>query len=318
MNGPKYRYKPIATVAALSKHLGISERELISLGGEASRLAYPNKPEPKKSGGFRQTYRVDRRLKAVHEAVKLQIFRKVKWPTFLHGSIWDPALPRDHITDALEHAHGVHIVNLDVSKFFSSLSSEQVYRMWLSGFGFSPTVAKLLTDITTLDGRLYEGAATSPLIANMIFGKHEADLAEKFSKKSITYTRYVDDITLSSTTRIDGMMLGDCIRQVYGMLINKGLAPNRKKQKVYIGAGMGKIHSITARRGRVHYEKGRRKAIKLEAYNLVKEAAEHGTKGEAYAAKYRSVIGKLVMMRRLHPEEAQIELDKLIGVAPDS
>ena len=236
MKGPKYKHKPIATIGSLSRHLGITEQELQYLSENTAHFVYPNTPEPKKSGGVRQTYRVDKRLKALHSAIKAKIFRKVRWPYFLHGSIRDRDKPRDHITDAAAHSRGSHTVNLDVSQFFPSISREYVYLMWLSGFRFSPTVAEVLTKLTTLNGWLYEGAATSPLIANMIFGAHEADLVDQLNRKGVVYTRYVDDITLSATSRIDSALLGDCIRQIYGMLINKGLAPNRRKQKAYIGA----------------------------------------------------------------------------------
>ncbi|AJD49746.1 retron reverse transcriptase [Isoalcanivorax pacificus W11-5] len=170
--------------------------------------------------------------------------------------------------------------------------------------------------LTTREYWLYEGAPTSPLIANMIFGQHEADLVEEYIRQEITYTRFVDDITISSPRKMEDQKLGSIIRQIYGMLLNKGLQPNRKKQKVYIGAGRGNVHAIITRRGRVHYEKSRRKQIKLEAYNLLKSAEETGRDTDEYRSRYNSILGKLSMMRRLHPQEAQREIDKLIEMAP--
>lgn len=316
INPPRYLHKPIATMDDLAKRLGVSKNELSYLIDNGENYIYPNAPETKASGGIRQTYRIGKRLRKLQDKIKFRIFRHVEWPLYLHGAIKDEKAPRDHITDAKAHSYGAHTINLDVSRFFPSISSEQVYLMWLSGFKFSPEVAKALMKLTTRDDWLYEGAPTSPLIANMIFGEHEANLVQEYIHQGITYTRFVDDITISSRGRIEDQKLGAIIGQVYGMLLNKGLQPNRKKQKVYIGEGRGNVHAIITRRGRLLYEKSRRKRIKLEAYNLLKSAEEIGRDSDDYRSRYNSTLGKLSMMRRLHPQEAQREIDKLLEMAP--
>ncbi len=50
-------------------------------------------------------------------------------------------------------------------------------------YKFSPTVARVLTQLTTYKGRIPQGAPTSPMIANLVFVKTGKKL-EEFAKEN--------------------------------------------------------------------------------------------------------------------------------------
>ena len=52
--------------------------------------------------------------------------------------------------------------------YFPTITNKQVYEMFTSN-GFSPTVSRILTKLTTYNGKVPQGAPTSPTISNLVF-----------------------------------------------------------------------------------------------------------------------------------------------------
>ncbi|MFP5475602.1 MAG: RodZ domain-containing protein, partial [Gammaproteobacteria bacterium] len=100
-------------------------------------------------------------------------------------------------------------------------------------FGFSPPVAALLTLLTTKDGSLPQGCITSSFLANLVMWRHEPILHAKLAQRGITYSRYVDDMVMSSKNHLDKKTQTWAISQVYGMLARHGLKASRKKHEVF-------------------------------------------------------------------------------------
>ena len=61
---------------------------------------------------------------------------------------------------------------------------------------------RFLVDAVTFEGKLPQGAPTSPAIANLIARRLDSRLAGLAAKIGATYTRYADDLTLSGTTAV--------------------------------------------------------------------------------------------------------------------
>jgi len=65
--------------------------------------------------------------------------------------------------------------------------------------GFSLTVARIITRLTTYQGHLPQGAPTSSIIQNLVFDyKVGRDIAKLAKEQGLTFTSFVDDITLSA------------------------------------------------------------------------------------------------------------------------
>jgi len=85
----------------------------------------------------------------------------------------------------------------DIYNYFPSISHIRVYDLFIS-LGHSPDVSRILTKITTQDGKLPQGTPTSTSLANLVFRDIDQELLEYCSSNSIIYSRWVDDIVLSS------------------------------------------------------------------------------------------------------------------------
>lgn len=91
-------------------------------------------------------------------------------------------------------------------------------------YNFSPTTARILTQLITHNYELPQGDPTSTLIANLVF-KKTGDKIDKYCKeKDIIFTIFVDDVTLSSKKEFK-----DKIPYILDIIINDGYKISHKK-----------------------------------------------------------------------------------------
>lgn len=213
---------------SLSLALGVTEKGLHSIARRAPSLYRGPIPKIKKNGKVRYVYDTNPPLKDLLKRVNLKLLTQVQFPSYLTGSLSG----NDYVSNASIHLGAQEIISEDIQSFFDSISAVEVFNIWKNFFGFSIEVSELLTTLTTKDGKLYQGVPTSSYIANLVFWWKEKFLVEKLNKKNIRYSRYVDDITLSSPTRLSDENRTWAIAQVYAMIGSSELKVNRKKQKI--------------------------------------------------------------------------------------
>lgn len=223
---PRYLASPVRSITALGRGLRSDGQTLVELADRANSLWRTVKPKP---GSTRQTFDAMGQLKEVHKRLKLNIFSKVEFPDYLQGSLKG----RDYVTNASLHTNKQILICEDVKGFFPSVNAAYVEDVWCGFFGFAPDVAKLLTKLTTKDGFLPQGAITSSFLANLVLWRREPLLQAKLHQRGITYSRYVDDMAMSSATHLDKETQSWVIAQVYGMLAEHGLRAGRKKHEVF-------------------------------------------------------------------------------------
>jgi retron-type reverse transcriptase len=165
------------------------------------------------------------------------------------------------------HCRANWLIKLDVKKFFESVFESDVYPIFLSA-GYQPLVAfeltRLCTRIREIEyekrradmgkylngihtyaspyiGHLPQGAPTSPILANLAVLKMDEELDELAFRNNFSYSRYADDITLStdsrSSTKSEIMSL---VGKAYRVLQKHRLRPNNAKLQVR-GPGTRKI-----------------------------------------------------------------------------
>lgn len=107
------------------------------------------------------------------------------------------------LTNAAYHEKQKWILNIDVKDFYPSIGFARIRGLFMSPyFGFNDRVATIIARITTYKNGLPQGASTSPLLANIIANNLDKRLLEVSTKLQLRYTRYADDITISSSKRV--------------------------------------------------------------------------------------------------------------------
>lgn len=116
---------------------------------------------------------------------------------YIHPSVHGFVKKRGILTNAFPHLNKKNIICIDINNFFKSIRIDDVFNVFLR-LGFPRNTADIFSKICTIDGVLEEGLHASPLLANLHC--HELDIAfsSLAAKYQATYTRYADDITISS------------------------------------------------------------------------------------------------------------------------
>ncbi len=226
LSKPIYRCSPIRSVPTLARALRLELPTLMAAANAANNNYRVVPPEP---GSTRQTFDALGLLKEIHRRIKDTFFANVEFPKYLHGSLKGC----DYVTNASLHTNKKLLICEDVKKFFPSVGVTFVEDVWCGFFGHSPAVAKLLTKLTTKDGALPQGAITSSYLANLVLWRDESLLHAKLATRGITYSRYVDDMAMSSVGFLSKETQTWAIAQLYGMLSRNGLRAGRAKHEIF-------------------------------------------------------------------------------------
>lgn len=298
--GPfRYPNKSIRSLADLAAALRISATELQRIASIASSQYRNAKPIIKPDGGIRQPVDALPLLKDIHKRIKTTFFLPIEFPEYLTGSIRG----RDARRNALLHAGAAIVVCEDIEKFFPSTTAPFVRSVWTGFFGFAPDVADLLTALTTKDGVLPEGAVTSSYLANLVFWDREPQLHGKFQETGITYSRYVDDITISSKTPLTKEQLTKSIATIYGMMKSCGFKAKRGKQEICrANRRMHATKLLVNRRPALPTKE--RQAIRSAVFQLEQRWLSVRGSPEG-VSELNSVSGRVGRLTQLHPTEGE-------------
>ncbi|MCH8880977.1 MAG: trypsin-like peptidase domain-containing protein, partial [Planctomycetes bacterium] len=115
-------------------------------------------------------------------------------PKPVHGFIKG----RSIITNAQQHTQKKVVLNVDIEKFYDSISIDKVTGTLVS-LGFQVEIANCLAELLTVNGVLATGFSTSPTLSNIACILMDSVFQKLSKKRGVTYTRYADDITFSTT-----------------------------------------------------------------------------------------------------------------------
>ncbi|MBF0693420.1 MAG: RNA-directed DNA polymerase [Flavobacterium sp.] len=133
------------------------------------------------------------KLKLIQSRINERILNHIDLPTNVHGG----RKKHSNVTNAKPHKGKKYILTTDLKDFYPSVSYKTVYNSFIS-LGFNKQCAFYLTRLTTWKEELPQGTPTSTQISNIIFLETDLKLIGLCERKSITYTRYIDDLSFSA------------------------------------------------------------------------------------------------------------------------
>jgi RNA-directed DNA polymerase len=149
----------------------------------------------KKSGGTRTISAPATALKILQRKLSQVLYCIYDHKKPVHGFV----VTRSIVTNAKQHLHRRFVLNIDLQDFFGSIHFGRVKGIFTSPpYKCSEEVAIFLAQICCHDGKLPQGAPTSPIVSNMICVRMDKELRDLAFEFKCTYTRYADDITFST------------------------------------------------------------------------------------------------------------------------
>ncbi len=160
---------------------------------------------PKRSGGEREISAPLSAIKTIQRRLSEHIYKHYKVKSCAHGFV----KKRDVVSNASKHRHHRWVVNIDLKDFFPSINFGRVRGAFLGRpFNCPESVATLLAQICCFDGRLPQGAPTSPIVSNIVCHQLDNRLLDFAKENRLVYTRYADDITFSTNLKEVPITLG--------------------------------------------------------------------------------------------------------------
>lgn len=318
---PYYPHIPIASLDALANTLGIA----LPLLNRLSRIVNSSYVEfdIQTKNKIRKVYEAKHELKKIQKRINSKIFEKVEYPFYLQGGIRDVDNKRDYVENAKFHANSNGLIALDIVDFYNNITAEQVFRVFKYFFKFPDDVAGVLTSLTTLDGRVPQGASTSSYLANLVFYNSEYSVVNKFDKKDLKYTRLLDDITVSSVKQLSQKDKTSIIKSVYAFVKGNGFEIKDEKTKILENSSHSIPYDVTGLwvgHAKPKLRKSERRYIRQLVYACEKSYTVDRTDNDFHALWNRTsgLVAKMQRLDHVQSKGLRLRLSKVLPVYSDT
>jgi len=166
------------------------------------------------------------KLKERQRWILRNILERIEIDSNVHGFVQGKSI----VTNAKQHINKEEILCVDILEFFGSIKSEKVFEVFLK-CGYDENISRLLTELCTYNDCLPQGAPTSPALSNIIFKNCDIRLKELAQANDLTYSRYADDITVSSNNN----NIFQHYNAIKNILSDEGYRLNKDKTHIMVG-----------------------------------------------------------------------------------
>lgn len=201
----------------------------------------------KRNGTSRQLVTVDKKLKSIQQNLLQYFVQNYEVSPHAYGFVGGASQfqmdekslrTRGVVTNALAHSNKKVVISLDLENFFPSITFPRVIGLLKSKpYNFSNKQAAILASLMCLPKSIDEnrglpqGAPTSPVLSNLICKKLDYQLGKMAKKYDLIYTRYADDLTIS-TNNLKSISAKEIISLVQSHVERNGFIINKNKTKV--------------------------------------------------------------------------------------
>lgn len=171
------------------------------------------------------------------------------------------------------------IIKLDIEGFFDAINFGRVYHIFRRYTCGNKALCTFLANMCTVQGRLAQGAPSSPIISNLVFRDIDEIIAGYCDSKNIIFTRYSDDMTFSFASDSISNSTDTTIKRTIGfvrrLLSSYGFKLNEDKIKVITKGGRYNVLGINIGGDRIRVPKVYKKDIRKVMHYIKKFGLEN-------------------------------------------
>lgn len=180
---------------------------------------------PKHNGKLRTITEPYPDLKYIQQWILKNILQKI--PVSSYAKAYNPndslrANVRFHVKQPV-------VIKLDVEDFFPSIHQISLVKIFRQ-YGYELNLSRMLSRLCSYDGKLPQGAPTSPYLSNLYCRRLDNRIGKYITKAGFRYTRYSDDITISGN--ITDKQIGGIIAFCKKCLEDEGFKLNEEKTQI--------------------------------------------------------------------------------------
>ena len=279
---------PIIKGPEIAILLGISPK-LVSHMAKFPGKYYRTFRIPKKKGAFREITAPRVFLKTVQRYILDCVLSQVP----INNASFGFKRGCNCKSGATLHVGKKFLWNIDIKNFFPSISNATVQTMFVN-LGYPAASASFMTGLCCLDGKLPQGAPTSPAISNIVFASLDEAFVNLSKSNRITYSRYADDLSFSCDTPVpEGFRL-----EVIELLNKSGFAIQEGKSRLIGPATRREVTGLTINT-QVSIPRTRRRELRAFFHHVEMNPS-------AYVEERSKAIGLAAWIHSYHPGEAKI------------
>ncbi len=246
-------------------------------------------------------------LKYIQDWIKKHLLSHIDISEAAHGFYKQ----RSILTNAKRHKESNVILNVDIKDFFPSIHQRRILGFFKS-LGYTKKVSFYLSSLCCLNSSLPQGSPTSPILSNIITKHLDKRLNGYCEKKNLIYTRYADDITISS---ISEELPPDLFCILNYIILDEGFVLNKKKTRLAYKCKHKRIVTgiIIDEKGNLRPPRWFREKVKQEAYFIQKHGLiDHLNHLHSKGIKQdiSAFNGKIAFWKMISPQDK--ELQKII------
>ncbi|MFL7939219.1 retron Ec67 family RNA-directed DNA polymerase/endonuclease (plasmid) [Priestia megaterium] len=229
----------------------------------------------KKSGGVRKINSPLGELKDIQRKLAKALDKGKKYK---YESKNDPSHAfkknKSIITNAKIHRNKKLVLNIDLENFFESFHFGRVRGFFIKNNNFllSSEVATVIAQLSCYEGKLPQGAPTSPIISNLICEILDYRLLKIAKKYRLDYTRYADDLTFSTNDKKFLDLQMEFYEHVSKELMRAGFKINTKKNRLQLRDSRQVVTGLIVNK-KINVNRAYYKETRAMAHQLYK----HGT-----------------------------------------
>jgi len=245
----------------------------------------------KKDGRLRSIRQPRRDLKAIQAWIKKYILESRKLSR--HATAYSKGCSVKN--NAQPHRYNRYFLCVDLMDFFHSVTEGSVAGIFRK-LGYSLKTAGLLASFCCCFGVLPQGGVTSPVLSNLACEMLDRRIAGYCSRHDIVYTRYADDLTLSSRDR-DKVLRAKLI--LAKIVSSEGFRINEKKTRIAGPNRRCEVTGLVKSNSGVSFGVGRKKKRTMRAilHNML---VKGGT--DARYDSWEAIRGWMSYLRHIEPE----------------
>ena len=289
----RFRLPFLMDTAQLAAFFSIQEYDLFHTVFECDSM-YRSFRLPKRTGGTRQIEAPEPQLAFLQRRIARKILKKIPISPYATAYHRGARMTKN----ASPHTGKKHLLKIDLSDFFHSIRLTDVHSRVFAPY-YPKQIGYFLSLICCKDGRLTQGAPSSPAISNIVMRCFDEPFGHWCEKRGLSYTRYCDDITISGD-----VPLYRAYEKASLWLSNMGFTINEKKTRFITDASRQTVTGLTVNE-KVSVPSDYKRKLRQELYYVnrfgILSAADY--LGLPDALKYcQSLMGRVNYILSVEPK----------------
>ncbi|MEK4219875.1 MULTISPECIES: retron Ec67 family RNA-directed DNA polymerase/endonuclease [unclassified Bacillus (in: firmicutes)] len=237
----------------------------------------------KKNGGIRKIKAPTDELKEIQRKLAEALYKhrekKQNNNNISHAFKKDKSI----ITNAKIHRNKRFVLNIDLENYFESFHFGRVRGFFANNKNFllPMKVATVIAQISCYDGKLPQGAPTSPIISNLISEILDRRIMKIAKKYKLYYTRYADDLTFSTNDKNFLNLQTEFYEEISEEITNSGFKINDKKNRLQFRDSRQVVTGLVVNKkinvNRIYYKETRAMAHQLYTHGKFEINGEPAT-----------------------------------------